>query len=220
MPTAADAPPEFTPAGVMNALRASTAPDHALAEGHPLQRSLAQGAVSPCVYAAYLGELCRVHQALEVALEALAASDARLRPVLTPVSRRSGDISRDLLYLGASPPTEPMPATTALIAEITRAARSDPLSVLGMHYVLEGSKNGGRYIARSIRRGLSLPPNEGTWYLDPHGEDQRNRWLAFKSAMDAISLSDEEINAAVRGARAMFRSIAAISDELSSCAPV
>lgn len=53
------------------------------------------------------------------------------------------------------------PAASKLADSNTRTIADCPAAILGYHYVLEGSNNGGRYIARPIRRVLGLG-DEGT----------------------------------------------------------
>ncbi len=70
----------------------------------------------------------------------------------------------------------------------------DPLRLLGMHYVLEGSNNGSRFIARHVGRAYQLSTGPGLRYLDPYGDRQRAYWMDFKNAMGKFQFTgaDEE----------------------------
>jgi len=96
-----------------------------------------------------------------------------------------------------------------------RIAASDELALLGMRYVLEGSNNGNRFIARAIRAGL---PGAPTRYLDPYGEAQRPRWVQFKADMDAVGFEAGQQDRIVAAAQEMFAAIGALSRELADLA--
>lgn len=189
-------------------LRDSTADHHRTAEHHPFQTSLARGSISRDDFIAHLGQMMLVHRAIEQAIDA--CPDPRIRSLA--IDKRAADAAEDLRTFGEDPSAAvPLPATGRLIESIASAA---PAHLLGMHYVLEGSKNGSRFIANSIRRGLGLSGVTGTRYLDPDGEAQRPRWAAFKQAMDATAFTQAEATELVAGAVAMFESIGSISDDL------
>jgi len=91
---------------------------------------------------------------------------------------------------------------------------SEPASLLGLHYVLEGSNNGSRFIARGLMSAYGLAPGPGLRYLDPYGDEQRERWLAFRATMDEVGFSQEDSDRLLVAARQMFQSIVDISDDL------
>ena len=84
-----------------------------------------------------------------------------------------------------------------------------------MLYVLEGSTNGSKFIARAIRREYGLGEGPGASYLDPHGELQQERWQAFKRDMDDVGFTETEASAIIDAACRMFRALTDVSDELS-----
>ena len=95
-------------------------------------------------------------------------------------------------------------------------AGDDPLRLLGLHYVLEGSNNGSRYIARHVARAYDLAPGPGLRYLDPYGERQREYWMAFKNDMLAEGFTDVETALLVQGAKQMYQTVAELSDDLAA----
>lgn len=200
--------------GVMARLKAETAGQHSTAESRPFQRRLVAGTVSVAEYGQWLGQMLLVHRALESRLRPLAVADARVASVITEDQYREPGLLADLLDLGIDPGLmEPSAGTTALIAEVVRAT---PLHLLGMHYVLEGSTNGNRYIARSLRKALSIAVGHGDRYLDPYGDGQREKWAAFKAAMDRIEWNAADADTIVAGAVSMFDGISALSADLAS----
>lgn len=183
---------------------------HTRAERHPCQASLLQGSCGVAGYRSYLAQMLHVHRAIDGSLRAR-MHDPRVAGVVREHQLRAGLIERDLAALGATGPAPPSPATRELVGAIERA---DVPALLGMHYVLEGSTNGGRFIARAIARSLGLAPGAGLDYLDPHGDAQRERWAAFREALDHAALAPAEQDAAVAGAMAMFSMLVGVFDAI------
>lgn len=204
--------------GVMDRLRTETMPLHEAAEGHRFQRALVSGAVTKDDYARWMGQMLLLHGALERALRRVREAESRVAAVVTDSQFRAGDLRADLGYFGVPERAEPAPGATRAIAEIDRLAyATDPLDrlrILGMHYVLEGSLNGGRYIAMAVRRAFALQGVEGTKHMDPYGEAQRVTWAAFKATMDSQAWSPAEQDALVEGAKAMFLAVGAMSEDM------
>lgn len=213
MTTSAQAPS----ASVMILLRDSTTHLHAQAEGHPFQRSLVSGAVTRDAYARYLQQMLLVHRALESALRTASQTVPAIKRVVTAEQYQEPYLLEDLRYYSA--PTEgvsPTPGARAVIERISRAAATAPESLLGFHYVLEGSNNGNRFIAKAIRGAFRLSGTEGVKYLDPYGDRQREVWSAFKAAMDAETFGQNHVQAMVDAAKDMFEGITAISNDLTA----
>lgn len=204
--------PTIPSGAIMTLLRDSTSDLHSQAEGHAFQRSLVTGTVSRERYTRYLQQMLLVHLALEADLRDAAGLAPAIGRVVTSEQYQEPYLLEDLRFYGASPDgAHPLPATTALIDRIHTAARTTPASLLGFHYVLEGSNNGSRFIARAIRGAFRLTGSEGVRYLDPYGDRQREVWAAFKAAMDAESFTADEMHAMVEAAKGMFKGITAIS---------
>ena len=91
-------------------------------------------------------------------------------------------------------------------------AATDPLELLGLHYVREGANNGNRYIAMRLRKAWNLPHDqtEGFRYLDPYGAEQRPRWERFKQTLDAQTISEAGQATIIAAARDMFGLIMAM----------
>ncbi|MCA9312404.1 MAG: biliverdin-producing heme oxygenase [Phycisphaerales bacterium] len=203
---------------VMTLLRESTAAHHQRAEGHRFQRALAKGDLETAGYVAWLGQMRLVHAGLESALTRLLQAEPALADLLGDDWRKVPHLEADLAHFGAEPrDVAPLPGTARLLDEIASLLATEPRALLGMYYVLEGSTNGGRYIARGVRRTFGLE-TRGVSYLDPYGESQREHWLGFKSRMGALAIGDEEAHAMVAAAQTMFDGIAALSEDLAASA--
>lgn len=194
---------------VMDQLKAATAALHTEAESHALQQNMVRGTVSREDYATYLGQLHAVHSALERQLAAR-ASDARVAGVFTQRHLHSKRLQADLVALGATTPVALTPATRELIAQLERSDLSTA-ALLGHDYVLEGSMNGNKFIAKALSRGLGLTPAAGLSYLDPYGDEQRAVWQSFREAMNGATFSATEVEQMLAGACEMFRGIGRIS---------
>lgn len=196
-------------------LKAETAHLHELAEHSPLQRDLAKGRLARDLYARHLGQLLHVHAALEAALWPLREVVAPIGRVVRDEHGRVEALRADLAHFGLAASDCPaLPATRALVEDIARFASDRPLALLGMHYVLEGSSNGGRFIAMNIRPAYGLTPGTGDRYLDPYGERQREVWGAFKRDLDACALTEGQMEDLLAGAARMFDGVREVGEDL------
>lgn len=208
-------------------LREATAEHHVRAERHAVQQSLVRGQTNPQLYRAWLRSMRALHEVFEARLE-----QARRHPSLGAVIQdhhfRLALIDEDLDALAVilrqsdaegTGHKRPEPhvlgsRTQAAWAAIDAMIEVDPTLVLGPFYVLEGSTNGGRFIAPAVRRSMPLPPDAGTRYLDPHGELTRERWATTKAALDALPLTPAQLGAIVVAAQRTFDAITTLMDEL------
>jgi len=199
-------------ASIMDRLREATSEQHRNAESRRLQREMVRGELSADAYAAWLGQMLLLHGALHEAIADGAGRHPHLRRIVRDEGRHVSNLRSDLALLGLDADRMvPLPATAGAIEAITRTGASDALSLLGYNYVLEGSMNGNRFIARALLPKLSVP---AVSYLDPYGEDQRPAWQAYRERMNAAGFGEEEGRRMVDAARDMFAFIAAMSDEL------
>ena len=201
--------------GIMGHLRETTRALHKDAESRPLQRAMAMGKLPPGSYVMYLGQLRHLHESLEASLDAVLQSHPGLAGLFTDDRRRVPDLDRDLASFGVSPETIPvLPPTVEFIGRVEDLADSDPVALLGPLYVLEGSTNGGKFLARVLERSLQIEARAGLSYMDPYGDRQPEMWAEFKRLADQIELTPDQLDAVSEAARDTFRAIAAISDSV------
>lgn len=202
---------------LMDVLRESTTVHHHAAESHPFQATLNKGKAPIQAYGDYLQELLFLHQALENQLAKLARSDARVHAVVREYQYQCDNLKADLACLGRTDLNqEATPATKQAVASLQQMAAASPLTVLGMHYVLEGSKNGAKFISRNLARVYTLSRESGLKYFDPYGDHQREYWAQFKLDMNAQNFTEDESGVLVDGAVWMFKAIEAISGDLAT----
>ncbi len=204
---------------IMEALRKATMTHHAAAEHHAFQRELAKGQAPIKQYAAFLGQLLFVHRALWTALTHAATDCPQIAGVLEPWQDDEPRILEDLAHFGVDADAlSPFTSTSTLVAQINEFGRTNPIVLLGHHYVLEGAKNGGRFIAMNLRRAYNLQDNNGTRYLDPYNDEQRARWQSFKDDMEAQFFAPDDRTDIIASSCSMFEAIAGISDDLLASA--
>lgn len=199
---------------------------HNKVERHPFQQALLRGQLPLERYVDFLREMVHIHSAVDGAHATLSNGLEHLNPVLEEYRSHLPFLEEDLKYYGAklSPSADQnQPGSTASADFINRLAKtteSEPASLIGFLYVLEGSRNGGRVIARIVRTTYQLPPDQGTSFLDPHGEDQLAFWQRFKEKLDGIALTDAQKAAVVQGARDAFLGMIEVSESLYSAGNV
>ncbi len=194
--------------GTMLTLRNETAEQHRLAEQQEFQQQMVRGILPRPEYIRWLVQMLHLHAFLEEQLEDLVASRPALAGLFEEDRRKVPALRRDLAHFGSTAQEPPLAATSALIEEIRLLAATRPLALLGVYYVLEGSTNGSRYIARKVRPAYGLAPGQdGAAFLEPYGEDQPARWAAFKVEMDRVPLTSDELREVVAAARMTFDAI-------------
>ena len=169
-------------------LREATAQQHLAVEQLPAMRALMRDSLS---VPDYVQVLRRHHAALagweqreSAWLHASGDADWRYQP-------RSPLLEQDLAVLRATPPL-PAPAPPA----------PDACNCWGMLYVVEGSRLGGRLIARHLRQTLAAAAPALAYFELGHAEPAS--WRRFQQRLEQALPTPALRQAAVEGARAMF----------------
>jgi len=194
-------------------LRAATAEDHRRAEQSDFQRAFVSGQLPRALYVRWLEQMWCVYRELEERLWT-APCRSRHAGLLADSRRRTPELRADLTHFevaGAS--GRPTAATNAFTRQLAAWADRQSRALFGVLYVLEGSTNGSRYVARGVRKAYGLAGRDGCAFLDPYGEEQPARWAEFKQHLDT-SLSGADAPELVAGARATFDALTRIGEEL------
>jgi heme oxygenase len=200
---------------IMQRLKAETSDLHSHAESRNLQRAIASGEVDRTTFGTYLGQLYLVHQSLESALEKNRNTHAAIDALATADRMRIPDLDRDLEFYGFDRgQIAAGDAARRFSNQIREIETLDPVALLGALYVLEGSTNGGRFLARALRKSWGLD-GEGLAYFDPYGEEQPQMWAAFRRGMDEAAFDADQAEAIIEMAKSTFQAIAEVSDEVS-----
>lgn len=200
-----------TPIG--DRLKSETAELHTQAEKSPLQAAMIQGRLPREAYAAFLGQMLLVHEALDRAVEQASAAHHGVRAVWSAEQKKAALVRQDLAFYGVDAlSVKALPETQRVVDLIRTRSKAHPEVALGLHYVLEGANNGNQFIARVIGKVYGLQGPDGLRSLDPYGPRQREVWGAWKSALNAQQFTDAERDRIVEGAAAMFQAVIDVSD--------
>lgn len=195
-------------------LREDTRDLHTRAEKSDFQAAMIQGRLEREAYVANLEQMLLVHQALESALRRHRNTQPAIARVVSDEQFQEPYLLEDLAFFGRDVSAiRPIAATERLIGVIEEFSQTRPLGLLGLHYVLEGSNNGNRFIARAVGKAYGLT-GPGLRYLLPYGERQPQVWDAFKTNLEACDLGPDEADVLVDAAKAMFQGIIEIHEGL------
>jgi heme oxygenase len=195
-------------------LKASTRTYHDSAEGHDFQRYLAQALLPLDQYRQYLEQLYLVHSTLERNIKEKREQEPRLTSVVLENQMQERFLQQDLAYLKSDQKNiTALPATLRLLKTIDLAAGTNAIALLGFHYVLLGSKHGGKFIAKSVREKYQFTSN-GANYFDPYGDQFMTYWRTFINAINEIPVSKSDTIALIEAAQATFIGIGEIGSEL------
>jgi heme oxygenase len=200
---------------IMRRLKADTRELHSHAESRSLQRAIASGSVDREAFTSYLGQLYRVHSSLESALQESTDKHPAIAAVATSERMHVPELERDLGYFEIDhDEVKTGEATAHFVSQIEETKKANPIALLGALYVLEGSTNGGRFLARTLRQSWELD-DDGISYFDPYGEEQPQRWAAFKRDMDGAGFDGNQQESILEMAKTTFLAIAQIADEVA-----
>lgn len=197
------------------ALKAQTAPLHALAERSGAMADLLAGRLSLPGYCALLRNLQLVYAALEAGLDQHEV-DARL---WHPALRRLEALAQDLAQLqpGARPVDLTLVPTAKVYAShLAALSEQQPGLLLAHAYVRYlGDLHGGQMLSKLIRRHYGLEGSTGTafyWFGEPAQVEALK--LEFRSGLDGLALSAPQLEAFVEEACEAFRLHQRLFEEL------
>ena len=202
---------------IMERLKESTSSMHSAAESSSFQGELAQGALPLKVYGDYLEQLYLVHKTLEDEIAKHRHEGHKFADVVTPEQFQENFLKHDLVAMGREyDKLTPLVSTNKLMQAMHKYSASHAVALLGMHYVLLGSKHGGKFIAKSCQAAYQFDDACGVMYFDPYGPNFMPVWKAFKDEMNQLTLTDAEADALCEAAGLMFNGIGEIGAELNS----
>lgn len=196
-------------------LKVGTAVSHQAAEDVHFVANFVKGRIDRRLYAQLVMMLYHVYKVLEECLDAHAANHFASCHFPREL-RRTPSLEEDLdFWFGADHAPDMSPATRDYVNRIHAVARTDPLLLLAHSYTRYlGDLSGGRILARVARRAMNLGGGGGT------GTDEPTEGLAFyhfgeiespkkfkdhyRSALDALVLTPEQIERLVAEANVAF----------------
>ncbi len=178
---------------------------HQIAEKTEGPGSLIKGTLPESGYRTMLAQHWLMSKALDEGVADALKAHPELGTFVLPEQMYAQHYAADLEHYGIDTGSiTPEPGCERYLAEL-ESNRGDHMFMLGLHYVRLGASNGNKFVAKKVRQTYQLPDTgEGTRALDPFGPDQREKWHAFKSALDAHSFTPEQADRVFDGTRAAF----------------
>jgi heme oxygenase len=193
-------------------LKQGTRARHEQAEGHPFQGALAQGKLPLPSYRRYLIQLAHLHERFESRLREAAETSAPVKSVVADDYFQLPFLQADLKALNLSQRDESPAACLVEFDQLPIFSRN-PESLIGVLYVLLGSKHGAKFIAHNVKTAYAL--GSGGWtYFDPYGDRFRPLWQTFTGSLNALPSSEELKSAVLNGADAAFEIFVDLGDEI------
>lgn len=178
----------------------------------PEEDNIMKGTLPRFKYVNNLGQRYHLQKGFEEILEKHRHSVAGLRTVVTDEQFHAGKAAADLRYFGVDPEGVPiLPETRDMIAFFEASAAANPVYLLAIHYVIEGSNNGARFIARAVRKAYGLEGIDGTYHLDPYGDAQRDKWKDFTAAFNTLTIDDALMEEMISVGRTTFHHVNAVT---------
>ena len=198
----------------MSRLRVETRAQHEATEAIPFSTAILGGILPRASYAAQLAALLPVHRALETAIAD--RSHPSFGAVWSDDMQRTPLLEADLDDLGTTEEEARMarPEAMELAGWIEDLAARDPVAVLGVLYVLEGSTLGGAVLRRHLASAYGLT-DAGLRYYSPYGIHPKPHWVAFSERMDAAITDPGDADRVVAAASETFIRIGRILSALS-----
>ncbi|NMT64814.1 biliverdin-producing heme oxygenase [Marinobacter orientalis] len=195
-----------TPGGVigpaiLKQLREETRPAHLALESQPLMKRLLSSRLTAMEYGQLIQSMLAFYQALESQLAPATAALLERHP--DPNYRylpRAPLLANDCRALGCDS-SGLMRGPTELRLDGSGAY------LLGVLYVIEGSTQGGRFIAKHLAQTLGLNENSGASFFNIH--QWNNSWAAFRSwlSTDLERSYQDDTRSIIEGANMTFSTL-------------
>ena len=202
---------------LMDRLKTETRAAHADTESVPFNGRMISGQLPLQKYIAQLACLLEVHLALESTIEEshhqavrqIWREDLAKVPLLRrdlAFFRHTGEVQIDSRARGA---------ISDCVRDINLLATVNPVALLGVLYVLEGSTLGGTILRKHLASAFGLE-HDGLAYYTPYGNLVMPHWQQFKSRMNEANLNGADQQAVIDAAQATFAHIKHILLALSA----
>ena len=173
-------------------LRQSIASLHTSIEATPLACVMINGTIAKSAYSQWLYQMMSIHQNLEQAL----TSTKKLGDLYDPhTMNRSEILKQDAEALQLDVDETSHTDVEAFGATLHNWSAESPWKLLGVLYVLEGSRMGSLALVRPLSKALRVALQKGTgidYHLD--GAAQRPQiWQAFRAKLAQFPLTPEQM---------------------------
>ncbi len=173
-------------------LRQSIASLHTSIEATPLASVMINGTIAKPAYSQWLFQMKSIHHNLEQALSFTTALGGLYDP---QTMNRSEILKQDAEALQFEDDETLHAAVEAFVATLHDWSAESPWKLLGVLYVLEGSRMGSLALVRPLSKALGVALQKGTgidYHLD--GAAQRPQiWQAFRAKLAQFPLTPEQM---------------------------
>ena len=198
----------------MDALKGSTARAHATTEEIPFNAGILDKSLPRERFAAQVRDWGSLHAAIESAIER--QDQEAITRVWSLTGPRAGLLREDLTHLGdcyACSDAE------LVVQEFTQwvngLADTDPIALLGVLYVFEGSQLGGMILKTPLSEMYDLDSERGLSYYSVHGPGIRKHWMAFREGMNASVVTEAQQASVIDAANCTFEFVGRLLECLS-----
>jgi heme oxygenase (biliverdin-IX-beta and delta-forming) len=204
---------------IMQRLRAETRVQHVATEAIPFSSAILAGTLSREAYVGQLAAYLPLHRAIEAAVAT--THHPAVSAVWTADMRRTPLLVADLAALGGAGASAHAARAEgqSMAAWITGLADRDPVAILGVVYVMEGSSLGGAVLRRHLATSFGLTA-AGLTYYSPYGRHPKPHWVAFSDRMNRAITDDADADRIVAAAAETFDRIGRVLSALSDPLPV
>jgi heme oxygenase len=194
-------------------LRAETADLHERLGTLPYFSALRAGTLRRGAIVSFLRSLAIIHGVLERSLYLVSS------PPIADLSRHAARkvplLLADLAALGAQSSSS---VTAAIRCALDYAAEiltsgDNPLTLVGVLYVLEGSQNGGVALKHDYARCLNVPEDRLA-YIGCYGIATAAHWKGFIECLNGLTLDDDQVKEVAQAATRCFEELENICAEL------
>ncbi|MCH2141142.1 MAG: biliverdin-producing heme oxygenase [Phycisphaerales bacterium] len=187
---------------VMQRLRMETRPAHDRIEAVPFSEAILEERLPQSLFAGQLTCWLRVHQTLEGALSA--SEDDAVQAVWKEEMARTSCLEGDLLHHGEpAVSSEAEAATDRTTQWLESLAQTEPRSLLGCLYVLEGSKMGGAILRKHLQAAYGCESTHLSYFWSS-GVSPMPDFKAFKERMESALPDKRDQDQVVAAASGMF----------------
>ena len=189
-------------------LKAETFPAHARLHTAPFFAALAACQLPLESYVGQLRALAIIHGVLEQSLAG--CTDERVASVWKADMGKLSLLRQDLRYFeprGVADLKEAADAALKTTEQLRLLSVTQPLSLLGSVYVLEGSTLGADVVRPMVARAFLLTGDEGLAYLHSYGLGVQEHWQQFQQRLNGLGLNAEERGQIVQAATDLFQAL-------------
>jgi heme oxygenase len=201
------------------ALMGGTAEIHREAERRPFMVAQFKGELPKEAYAAYLGRLWYVYEALEEVSEQL-RSDDRVGPIVDPVLYRKDNIEKDLIAFAGPDWRQTIgesPASKAYAGRIREVAETCPPAFVAHQWLRYlGYVLGQEILRKLVSKSYGVGEEAMNFYSFPDIADPKEYLRGYHAKMNGMPLSDAEVEQVVAEGNCGFQLQIDLTDELAA----